>query len=73
MFNNLKAEMVRNEIKQTEIATSLGISDKTMSNKMNGKSEFTRNEMFLIKRDFFPTYSIDYLFYIDKEHCVNVI
>ena len=48
--------MVRNEIKQTEIATSLGISDKTMSNKMNGKSEFTRNEMFLIKRDFFPTY-----------------
>lgn len=52
MFFNLRAEMARKHINQLEIAVVLGISVKSVSNKMNGKSEFTRKEMFLIKRLF---------------------
>ena len=48
MFFNLRAEMARKHINQLEIAVVLGISVKSVSNKMNGKSEFTRKEMFLM-------------------------
>ena len=67
MFFNLRAEMARKHINQLEIAVVLGISVKSVSNKMNGKSEFTRKEMFLIKKTFFPECSTDYLFYVDKQ------
>lgn len=67
MFNNLKAEMARHEITQYEIAQALNVTIKTISNKMIGKSEFTRKEMFIIKSKYFSNYSIDYLFDMQKE------
>lgn len=62
MFNNLHAEMARKKISQTQLADMLKLSTKTISNKMTGKSEFTRKEMFQIKKEYFNEYSIDYLF-----------
>lgn len=66
MFDNLKTEMLRGGIKQYEMARVLHVSTKTVTNKMTGKSEFTRKEMFIIKKKYFPNCSIDYLFYRKK-------
>ena len=45
MFNNLLAEMARNRINQTQLAEVLHVSQKTVSNKLKGKSEFTLSEL----------------------------
>lgn len=41
-------------------AASLGITEKTLYNKMNGISEFTYSEYRTLK-DILPEYNIDYL------------
>lgn len=62
MFKNLQAEMIRNGITDNEIIKTLGISAKSFNNKMTGRTEFTRKEMFLIKSVHFPDYDLEYLF-----------
>lgn len=61
-YPNLRAEMSRVGIKQTDIAKLLGVREATISKKMNGKSAFDINEAFLIKETFFSDLTIDYLF-----------
>ena len=61
-YPNLRAEMSRIGIKQGDIAKLLGVGEITVSKKMNGKSKFTIDEAFLIKKTFFPDFTIDYLF-----------
>ena len=65
MFPNLRAEMARKGLDGVDISARLGCSQKTFSNKMNGKSEFTRAEIFTIRNEFFPDLTIEYLFQID--------
>lgn len=60
---NLRAEMARIGIKQKDVAKLLGVSELTVSKKMNGKSSFTIDEAFLIKETFFPNFTVDYLFF----------
>lgn len=62
MFNNLLAEMARNKITNEAIAFFLQITPNTISNKLSGKTEFTRKEMWLIRKEYFPNCTIDYLF-----------
>lgn len=64
MFSNLKAEMARYNITSKDISECIGKCEKTVSSKMNGKNDFTRREMFLIKDNFFKNAncSIEYLF-----------
>lgn len=62
MLRNLKAEMVRNNVKIKEIATFLGVRDATIYDKVNGHYSFTFNEAVAIKCRFFPEYDIEYLF-----------
>ena len=66
MFANLKAEIARAEITQQDLADAIGISGKSLSNKINGKTDFTHEEMvFIAKRltsDKRPSLSLDYLF-----------
>lgn len=62
MYPNLRAEMARKNIKSVVVAETLGISYDTMSNKMNGKSDFTRTEIFKIRDEFFPDLTLEYLF-----------
>jgi len=62
MYPNLRAEMARKNIKATVVAEVLGISYDTMSNKMTGKSDFTRAEIFKIRDEFFPNLTLEYLF-----------
>lgn len=65
MFPNLKAEMVRKNIKAMDIAELLGITKDTMYNKLSGKSDFFRHEIFKIK-ELFPDCTLEYLFTTDS-------
>lgn len=60
MYPNLMAEMARARIQQKELAKDLGITEKTMSEKMRGKAQFKIGEMIFIKQKIGK--SLDYLF-----------
>lgn len=62
MFPNLKAEMARKDIKYSKIAEILGISYASVANKINGKTDFTRSEIFKIRDTLFPDMPLEYLF-----------
>ena len=62
MFANLNAEMARNKVTNEDIALCLEVTLNTVSNKINGKTEFLRKDMWKIRERFFPSLSIDYLF-----------
>ena len=47
-YLGLKAFLILNEIEQEEVAKTLCISAKALSNKLNGYSDFTLNEVMLI-------------------------
>lgn len=59
----LKSEMARRGISELQIQRLLGISQKTLYNKMNGRSAFTWPEVQLIRRNYFPDIGYDELFY----------
>ena len=65
-YHNLRAELVRAELTQKDIAEAIGVSKSTLTSKITGKTDFKRSEMVVIckmlsspKR---PSMSIDYLF-----------
>jgi transcriptional regulator with XRE-family HTH domain len=66
MFPNLRAEMARKGLDGIDISARLGCTPKTFSSKMNGKSEFTRAEIFRIRNEFFPNLTIEYLFQTEQ-------
>lgn len=61
MFPNLKAEMARYDITRAQIINALNITQKSYSNKMSGRTEFTLSEIKRIKK-MFPGLSLEYLF-----------
>lgn len=67
MFSNLKAEMARNTITMADLSidTKLGLSYESIRNKFLGKTEWTRKEMWHIKKEYFPDKTIEYLFQIN--------
>lgn len=73
MFPNLRAEMARKNINGKHLAGILKISYESVGNKINGKTEFTRLEMFKIKHEYFPDLSIDYLFEIENQQNVKIL
>lgn len=62
MLHNLKAEIVRHNIKKTEIAKCLNIGNRTLYGKIKGETKFTTDEAFKIQKTFFPECTLDYLF-----------
>ena len=62
MVRNLIAEMARKNLFNKDIADAAGISEKSVSNKILCKTEFTRKEMVAIKKAYFPECTLDYLF-----------
>ena len=46
----LKAKMALHNDKGADLAKALGITETTLSTKINGKTDFTRNEIFKIKK-----------------------
>ena len=66
VFNNLNAEMARKTVSIKALAEATGINYESLKNKMSGTTEFKRNEMIQIKKEF-PDCSLDYLFATENE------
>jgi antitoxin component HigA of HigAB toxin-antitoxin module len=62
MYPNLKAEMARYGIKTKDIAEVLGITSKSVTNKINHRTFFKVDEIIKIRNTYFPKISIDDLF-----------
>ena len=62
MYLNLKTELERNRITETELADLLGVHRNTIANKLNGTTSFTIDEAVLIRDKFFPYAEFQYLF-----------
>ncbi len=61
-MNNLAAEMTRFGVRYVDLQTLLCCTDKTVQNKINGKTEFSVGEAFKIRDTFFPGMRLEYLF-----------
>lgn len=64
MFENLKAEMARQDLTIMDFSkdSDLDLSYETLRNKFLGKTEWQRREMWLIRKKYFQDKSIEYLF-----------
>lgn len=62
MLRNLMAEMARNGLHNKDLASVINKDEKTVSNKILCRTEFTRKEMLLIRKKLFPSCTLDYLF-----------
>lgn len=62
MLRNLRAEMVRSDVKPKDIASLLQVRDATIYDKLNGHYEFSFSEALKIKRRYFPNLDLEYLF-----------
>lgn len=67
MFPNLRAEMARHKINMSQLASVLGITVGTMSQKCAGKTSFTLDEAFVIKTTLETDLCLEQLF--EREEC----
>ncbi len=63
MYENLKALLAVKGITIEALARLLGVHRDTVSNKLNGESEFTYGQAEVIQETLFPEYNIRYLFH----------
>lgn len=61
-FKNLLTEMFKHGITQKDIAVLIGKTQKTVSQKLNGKIDFYMDEIIKIRNLLNPELSIEYLF-----------
>jgi len=62
-LNNLKAELKRIGKSNADVAKLLGTTIATVSNKLNGKYEFSITEALTVQKEYFPYHDLNYLFY----------
>lgn len=63
---NLKAELARQGISIEELAKLLNVHRNSVANKLNGITNFTIDEAFLIQEKYFPDLTLGYLFEREK-------
>lgn len=61
-MDNLKAEMQRNGLTVRDIMNTIGCSEKTARNKINGETDFTYPEAERVRNKLFPGLRMEYLF-----------
>ena len=66
MLHNLKAEMARSGIKNSDIAKAIAVNERSIRNKIMGATQFTFKETRKIRDTFFPNMSFEYLFEEDS-------
>lgn len=66
-MDNLKAEMQRNGLTIRDIMTTIGCSEKTARNKINGETDFTYPEAEKVRNRLFPGMRMEYLFHCTPE------
>ncbi len=62
MKTNLKNALDNKRITNKAVCELLGISEKTLYNKMTGSTDFTVEEALLIVRNLLPEYTFEFLF-----------
>lgn len=62
MKQNLRDALDRKRITNRAVCELLGVSEKTLYNKIAGDTEFTVSEALLIMRNLLPEYNIEFLF-----------
>ena len=62
MYPVLTAEIAKREIKRKHVAEIIGINERTLRNKMSGKTDFTWLEVNKIQSTFFPDIDVMTLF-----------
>ena len=62
MYENLKMLLAAKDISYQVLARLLGVHPDTITNKINGESEFTYGQAELIQDTLFPEYNIRYIF-----------
>lgn len=67
MFLNLKKLLASKDITMKSYAEFLGVTEKTLQNKMSGRTEFTFSEVEKTNRILFPEYNWNYLFAKDND------
>lgn len=61
-YPTLAGEIAKRGIKKKAIAASIGVCQKSLTNKLSGKAPFTWPEVRKIKTQFFPDMKLDELF-----------
>ncbi|MGM0183383.1 hypothetical protein IGK74_002348 [Enterococcus sp. AZ150] len=67
MLNNLEDIRKKKNVSLVDMADLLGVKYQTISEKINGKSDFKFGEAIKIQETFFPEYEIKYLFSKSKD------
>lgn len=62
MYGNLCNELKRKNITQKVVADLIKCTEKSVNNKIHGKTDFTIAEAFAIHRNLLPEFDIDFLF-----------
>lgn len=62
IYRNLESEMVRRKVNRSDLADFLQVRYATVSDKLNGKSNFTFDEALRIKRKYFQKSNLETLF-----------
>lgn len=62
MYKNLIRIISEKGVSNKQLAMVLGVSEKTLWNKLNGKTEFSLRDAKLISDTICPEYKMDYVF-----------
>jgi len=62
MFKNLRQALSDRKMTMKAYAEFLGVTEKTLQNKMSGITEFTYAEVERTSRFLFPQYKVEFLF-----------
>lgn len=61
-YPNLEKELGRKNISNRAVAAAIGCTEKTLYNKMMGKTDFTLTEVTVIENELLPEFKLSYLF-----------
>ena len=61
-YPTLKAEQARQGITNTQMAETMGVSEKSFRNKIRGITTFTLSEALSLRKAYFPNMEIECLF-----------
>lgn len=62
MYKNLLAEMTRNDYSVAKLAKEIGVTEKTLRNKLNGTTSFSWGEVLAIRKIVAPKIKLEELF-----------
>lgn len=66
MYRFLRAEMVKSNIPVSNLARQIGVAEKTLRNKLNGKTDFTWQEALKIRKIVNPKMELEELFQTEE-------